>query len=194
MVIFKLLTDYIDRRDVVRAACRLLHNVCEYAGIIVALDKFQLLDKMLHCVGKYPDTKDILDSCTSIIKAYYKRMNPKLSLETKFQIDGLLTIFRGKLNDETLVMACSDTITKFINSRSSSTHAIPLLPVIPIHPTGNSSIYNQTKDATPDYKSPDGKSFEIEVNTFFFKIKPIKYLMFYVYTLINFVVIISIRY
>ena len=149
----------------VRAACRLLHNVCEYAGIIVALDKFQLLDKMLHCVGKYPDTKDILDSCTSIIKAYYKRMNPKLSLATQLQIEGLLTIFRSKLNDETIVMACSDMITKFINSRSSSTHAIPLLPFI--HPTGNSSIDNQAKDVTPNYKSPSGKSFEIEVYIYF---------------------------
>ena len=51
-VIVHMLSLYFDRKDVVRAACRLLNNVCEYAGVVVALEKLHILDRLLECVGR----------------------------------------------------------------------------------------------------------------------------------------------
>ena len=156
-VIVRLLSEYRERKDVVRASCRLLGNVCEYAGVIVALDKSQVLDKMLECVGKFNETKDIIESTVAVTKSLYKRMNPTINLHSCRAIEGFLGIFRSKVSDESIVMVFSELAAKFIKKRLKS-----------IDPQDESEVHSDSKEdidgaSISEYVSPSGKRFSMEV-------------------------------
>ncbi len=156
-VIVRLLVEYRDRKDVVRASCRLLSNVCEYSGVMVALDKMLVLDKMLECVGKFNETKDIVESTVAVMKSLYKRMNPTINLHSCKAVEGLLGIFRKRLSDESTVMVCCELIANFIKKQHNS-----------INNDSNLDIDSNYEDnahgmSVNEYISPSGEPFNLEV-------------------------------
>jgi cytosolic carboxypeptidase protein 2/3 len=159
-VIVKLLEDYQERKDVVRAACRLLNNICEYAGVIVALDKCFVLDKMLECTAKFSETKDIVESTISVFKALYKRSNPTVHIEHSIlRLTGLLDIYRNRLGDEIISTACMEMLTKFINIRSNKDGGINFVATIDPFEQKKTT----EKDVVTEYRSRDGKTMEFDI-------------------------------
>jgi hypothetical protein len=184
---------YPERKDVVRAACRLLNNVCELAGVVVALDGLSLLDRLLETASKHAETKDVIECVASIMKALYKRTNPRLNVERVACIEGLLNVFKAKVLDDDLVIACAELLSKYLKSQSDllaqskgllpsssftdALHPIPapapgsesaadssILAKVSSAGAGISSIMiNSVREDLKGYSSPDGRDFYHEV-------------------------------
>ena len=102
-----IMGQYCARRDVVRAACRLVNNLTGYNNVIGALEKINILDRMLECVHLHKDTNDILESTNSVLKIMHRRAVPVLQAQSPSCIYGLVTILKRKLpSDEDAVVAC----------------------------------------------------------------------------------------
>ena len=102
-----IMGQYSSRRDVVRAACRLVNNLTGYNNVVVALEKINILDRMLECVHLHKDTKDISESTASVIKAMYRRAVPTIQAQSASCVHGLLHILKIKTQqDEEVVLAC----------------------------------------------------------------------------------------
>eukprot|EP01032_Pedospumella_encystans_P032559 gene32559-36763_t len=95
-----ILGQYAARRDVVRAACRLINNLSGYTNVVTALDRLGILDKIFECASIHRDTKDVLDSATSLIKTIHRRAIPTLQNPSPGSINGLLHVFKVKISDE----------------------------------------------------------------------------------------------
>jgi hypothetical protein len=59
---------YVDRKDVVRASCRILMNVSHYSGVTNALGKMRALEKLLECVHAHREAKDVLEATALLFK------------------------------------------------------------------------------------------------------------------------------
>lgn len=111
-----ILGQYASRRDVVRAACRLINNLSGYPNVVISLDRLHLLDKMLECVHIHKDTKDVVDSTCSVIKAIYKKTTPYFSASTSSSTQGMLQLFKAKLQDEDFVLSCVDIFIALVEN------------------------------------------------------------------------------
>ena len=67
---------------------------------------------MLDCVNVHSETKDVVESSSSLLKAIHRR-NPPQSLPNKAgTVNGLLTVFRCKLKDEETATSCVEILIK----------------------------------------------------------------------------------
>ena len=64
----QIIGQYSERRDVVRASCRLLVNISHYTGVTNALEKLGILEKLLDCVSIHKETKDVIESTALLMK------------------------------------------------------------------------------------------------------------------------------
>ena len=119
----KLMGQYTERKDVARASCRLLNNLIGYAGVIMALDNVGLMDKVFDCVNIHRNTKDILESAASLLKAIHKRTFPAFTGHKISSIRGLMHLVRCKIHDDEVVVASLEMLLKLAEGdaqRSSS--------------------------------------------------------------------------
>jgi hypothetical protein len=107
-----VISQYTERRDVIRAACRLLNNVSSFNGVVAALDKANILDKLLECAAIHHETRDVIDSTANMIKNLHKRHVPLINTSKPTSLHGLLTVLKSKLLDDDLVVACIDILQK----------------------------------------------------------------------------------
>lgn len=112
----KMLGQYCERKDVVRAACRLLNNLGGYPGVVSALEKLNILDRVLECVSIHSETRDVVDSCCILLKTIHKVNCPVIRSPKVSCVRGLLHVFRNKLHDEDSVAACADALAKRVES------------------------------------------------------------------------------
>ena len=111
-----IMGQYCGRRDVVRAACRLVNNLTGYNNVVGALEKINILDRMLECVHLHKETKDIVESTTSVLKIMHRRAVPVLLAHSSSSIYGLLTILKLKLpQDEDAVLACLEVFGSLLD-------------------------------------------------------------------------------
>ena len=59
---------YVDRKDVVRASCRILITVSHFSGVTNALGKMRALEKLLECVHTHREAKDVLEATALLFK------------------------------------------------------------------------------------------------------------------------------
>lgn len=111
-----ILGQYASRRDVVRAACRLINNISGYANVVPALDRLGILDRVFECVAIHKDTKDVIDSAASLIKIIHRKHVPVVNGNTGAAVHGLLHVFRTKMIDEDAAVACMDTMTNLVET------------------------------------------------------------------------------
>ena len=112
-----MIGQYCERRDVVRASCRLLVNISHYSGVTNALEKLGILEKLLDCVSIHKETRDVVESTALLLKGIQRR-NPPSDLSNKASLmGGLLTVFRSKIKDEEVAKACSDLLLKVLDSQ-----------------------------------------------------------------------------
>jgi hypothetical protein len=111
-----ILGQYSARRDVVRAACRLINNLSGFTNVVPALDRLNILDKIFECASIHRDTKDVTESATALLKTIHKRSIPVLAVGSPPCVQGLLHLFRVKLADEEMATACLDTMTRLIET------------------------------------------------------------------------------
>jgi len=135
-----MLETYVERRDVVRASCRLLNNIGGFAGVIAALDRIYVLDKMLDCVSIHSDTKDVIESTCTILKSIHKLHAPKLLAVKGGVINGLLILLRSKIVDEDTLTACADTFVNLLQA----------------------SARGERKKEHDDVKTAEGQEWEME--------------------------------
>lgn len=117
--LIQILGQYSDRRDVVRAACRLLNNLGGFPGVVTALVRLNALDRVLECVGTHGETRDVMDSGTALLKAVHRRGIPAAVSGSASYIHGLTNILRHKQHDEDACLACVDIFNKLLESRSA---------------------------------------------------------------------------
>ena len=125
-----ILGQYKERRDVVRAACRLLNNLGGFPGVVTTLEKLDVLDKVLDCVSIHTDTRDVVDSCAALLKAIHRRGIPVLGVGNKGILVGLLHVMNAKHADEDVLVAGLESIAKFLESNKSvsmdyNAHRVP---------------------------------------------------------------------
>ena len=118
-----ILGHYCDRRDVVRAACRLLNNLGGFPGVIMALEKLNVLDRVLTCVHNHGETRDVVDSTAAMLKAIHRRAVPLISA-TPACMAGLLHVINNKINDDDVILAGTECISKFVESNIKTTPAL----------------------------------------------------------------------
>lgn len=66
-----VMAKYVDRKDVVRASCRILMNVCHHPGVTNALGKAGVLEKLLEALNIHTEAKDVLEATALLFKGTY---------------------------------------------------------------------------------------------------------------------------
>ena len=107
------LDTYAARRDVVRAGCRLLSHVIGFAGVVMALDSLSIMDRIFHCVSIHSETKDVLESTASLLKAIHRRTSPMFTCSKPSILKGVMVILRYKIIDDDIVTACMELFCKY---------------------------------------------------------------------------------
>jgi len=110
-----ILGQYSDRKDVVRAACRLLNNLGGFPGVVAALERLGVVERVLECVGTHGETRDVVDSATAMLKAVHRRGVPSTSASSG-SLSGLVHIFKIKQHDEDASLACVDTAIRLLEA------------------------------------------------------------------------------
>ena len=76
--------------------------------------------QVLDCVHVHSETKDVVESTASLLKAIHRR-NPPQPLPNKAgTVNGLLTVFRCKLKDEETATSCVEVLAKVGESQALS--------------------------------------------------------------------------
>lgn len=100
-----ILTQYSSRRDVVRAACRLISNLSHFERVVLSLDHLSILGKVLACLAQHRDAKDVLETTILLLKQIQRVKSPNLDGSlTQLTLQGALYLFRMKHEDEDLVL------------------------------------------------------------------------------------------
>ncbi|RYH13369.1 hypothetical protein EON65_35800, partial [archaeon] len=109
--VVRILEQYVQRRDVVRAGCRLLTNLTSYPNVTLALDSLFILDRVFECVYMHKDTKDVIEASVVLMKSIYR----KKGLGGRFRghsppiLLGVLHVLKVKLHlDEGVVFLTCD--------------------------------------------------------------------------------------
>ena len=84
--------------------------------MVTALDRLGILDKIFECASIHRDTKDVLDSATSLIKTIHRRAIPTLQNPSPASINGLLHVFKVKISDEECSAACIEAMTRSVEN------------------------------------------------------------------------------
>lgn len=116
-----ILGQYSNRRDVVRAACRLITNLSGYPHVVQALDKLYIMDRILDCVSIHRETKDVVESTAALIKSIHRKAIPSFHGRSVGSVHGLLYIYRVKVHDEEAFIACSEMIVRLLEQSQNST-------------------------------------------------------------------------
>jgi cytosolic carboxypeptidase protein 2/3 len=145
-----ILGQYCDRRDVVRAACRLLNNLGGFPGVIVALEKLNVLDRVLTCVNNHGETRDVVDSTAAILKAIHRRSIPSISTNPSC-MNGLLHVLNNKVHDEDVILAATEIIAKFIEQNMKTLNT--LIDFDPKRNNDNGSSSNNSSSKIWEHES-----------------------------------------
>lgn len=130
-----ILGQYSSRRDVVRAACRLVLNIIGFPGVVDALCGLDVLDRILECISIHRDTKDIIEAAVSMIKNADKAVYMHRVAHSAKSVQGLLNLFQVKLNDEDVVCASAEICKQLLDKDARITvkeqysHDMPKRPV-----------------------------------------------------------------
>lgn len=108
-----IMKQYSERRDVVRAGCRLIHNLGGFSGVVDALDKLNILEVIFECANIHHESKDVIETAATLLKTIYRRHVPTIQGDKSVSLTGLLHVFRSKINDEEIVGACADIISNY---------------------------------------------------------------------------------
>lgn len=119
-----ILGQYQDRRDVVRAACRLLNNLGGFPGVVAALEKLNALDRVIECAATHGETRDVVDSATALLKAIHKRGVPSISSPSSTCFHGIVHILKMKQHDEDASIAAIETLNKMLESGTGTAQAV----------------------------------------------------------------------
>ena len=110
-----MLNQYTDRKDVVRASCRLLNNLVGYSGVIAALNKLAVMEVIFTCVSKHHnETKDVAESASALLKTINRRSEVNIDVKKTECLNGILIIMQTRVNDEEVVAACGDILTQLV--------------------------------------------------------------------------------
>jgi hypothetical protein len=169
-----VLMQYTVRRDVARAACRLMNNLCEYAGVAVTLDSLHILDGVLECVGHHSDSRDVTESVTSILKAMNRRAKPNLRSIKGAAIKGLLNLLTLKTDDEEALQVICEILMGIVNMRTRKLSSI-------CSSTGDNSLNDEdkstnsmdmnTNDSNPPAPPAGADKTKSEIITYYENIK-----------------------
>lgn len=97
--VVKGISNFTHRRDVVRAACRLLMNLRHYDKVYLALDDFFIVEKLLICSVAHKDAKDVLESSVLLCKHIYKLKGGKSpQLSPLFSSSSLMSSLNSSSN------------------------------------------------------------------------------------------------
>jgi len=119
----RLMGQYCERKDVARASCRLLTNLMGFPGVVMALDKISLMDKVLECVHIHRSTKEITEAAAALLKCIHKRTFPAFSGAKLSAISGLLHLIRTKISDEEVVVASLEILCRLREGESHRSRA-----------------------------------------------------------------------
>jgi hypothetical protein len=108
--LIKALIQYTPRRDVVRAGCRLLSHLIGFSGVVMALDRLNILDVIFECVDTHNETRDVLESSAALLKAVHRRTNPTFLGTRPGSVRGLFHVLKSKLNDDDVVLGCLEVL------------------------------------------------------------------------------------
>ena len=114
--VLSVLQQYAARRDVVRAACRLLSNLSSFENIPLALDSLGVLDRIYECVHHHPDAKDVLESSVTFLKLVNKVKAPNFSGSSLPAYQGILHALKMKHADEEVALFACDLLRRSIES------------------------------------------------------------------------------
>jgi hypothetical protein len=109
----RALETYAERRDVVRAGCRLLSHVLSFAGVVLALDSLNIMDRVFHCVSIHAETKDVLESTASLLKAIHRRTTLTFTGSKPSVLKGVMVVLRYKIADDDVVTACMELLGRY---------------------------------------------------------------------------------
>lgn len=109
----RALETYCQRRDVVRAGCRLLSHVIGFAGVVMALDSLYVMDRIFDCVSVHSETKDVLESTASLLKAIHRRTTPTFLGAKPSTLRGIIIVLRYKITDDDIVTACMELLGRY---------------------------------------------------------------------------------
>lgn len=91
-----------------------IHYTTGYTNVVTALDRLGVLDKIFECAAVHRDTKDVLDSATSLIKTIHRRAMPVLQNPSVGSVHGLVHVFKTKCADEEASSACVECMCRLI--------------------------------------------------------------------------------
>mmetsp|Transcript_30046 Transcript_30046/g.32736 ORF Transcript_30046/g.32736 Transcript_30046/m.32736 type:complete len:2016 (+) Transcript_30046:56-6103(+) len=115
--VITVLGQYATRRDVVRAACRLLTNLSGFENIPIALDHLSVLDRLFECVHHHQDAKDVMEASVTYLKLISKQCINKIpqfygNHLTSFQ--GLLHLLKIRNHDEEAIYFATELLKKYL--------------------------------------------------------------------------------
>lgn len=111
--LIKALVQYTPRRDVVRAGCRLLSHLIGFSGVVMALDRLNILDVIFECVDTHNETRDVLESSAALLKAVHRRTNPTFLGSRPASVRGLFHVLKNKLTDDDVVIGCMELLLNY---------------------------------------------------------------------------------
>ncbi|CAM9748329.1 unnamed protein product, partial [Ectocarpus fasciculatus] len=121
----RALETYCQRRDVVRAGCRLLSHIIGFSGVVMALDGLNVLDRIFECVSVHSETKDVLESTASLLKAIHRRTTPTFAGTKPAVFRGILVVLRYKITDDDIVTACMELLSRYHSVQYGTTNDKP---------------------------------------------------------------------
>jgi hypothetical protein len=124
--VVSVLQQYSSRRDVVRAACRLLSNLSTFENIPIALDALSVLDRIFECIYLHQDAKDVLESSATFMKFINKVKVPNFQGNSLNSFYGILHVMKMKAHEEEIIYYVTDLLKRFIeNSRKKGNNPLP---------------------------------------------------------------------
>lgn len=114
--IIAILKQYLGRRDVIRATCRLIMNLSCYDQVIMTFDSLHVLDYLFECANTHKDAKDVLEACSLLTKGIAKRKIPQLYSMELSCLQGVQHVLQTKSHDEDIVYAFLELLHGFIEN------------------------------------------------------------------------------
>jgi hypothetical protein len=110
-----VLSQYSSRRDVVRAACRLISNLSSFENIPLALDSLFIFDKLFECVFIHSDAKDVLEASITMLKLVSRFKIPSfLGNNGVNSFYGLLHLIKQRVSDDEVIWYATDLLKNYL--------------------------------------------------------------------------------
>ncbi len=114
--IIAILKQYLGRRDVIRATCRLIMNLSCYEQVIMTFDSLHVLDFLFECANTHKDAKDVVEACSLLTKGIAKRKLPQLHSLEMSCLQGVQHVLQAKGHDEDILNAFLELLHGYIEN------------------------------------------------------------------------------